>query len=177
MRVPFPEDGLPWADGGFPTPSGKVEFVSARLEADGHPALPTYIPSGEGPRERQRTARFPLQLMTPKHHTRFLNSGYSHLPKHGPAEGGPFVELDASDAAARQLADGDCARVFNDRASLELPVRISQRLRPGLAAIPWGWWRQHHPDGKVANSLTNDTLTDWGGGVAFSDTLVQIERA
>ena len=176
LRVPFPEDGLPWADGGFPTPSGKVEFVSAQLEADGHPALPTYIPSGEGPRSEQ-TARFPLQLMTPKHHTRFLNSGYSHLPKHGPAEGGPFVELDASDAAARQLADGDCARVFNDRASLELPVRISQRLRPGLAAIPWGWWRQHHPDGKVANSLTNDTLTDWGGGVAFSDTLVQIERA
>ncbi len=173
---PVPRDGLPWADGGFPTPSGKVEFVSAQLEADGHPALPTYIPAGEGPRS-EHAARFPLQLMTPKHHTRFLNSGYSHLPKHGPAEGGPFVELDASDAAARQLADGDCARVFNDRASLELPVRISQRLRPGLAAIPWGWWRQHHPDGKVANSLTNDTLTDWGGGVAFSDTLVQIERA
>ena len=83
----------------------------------------------------------------------------------------------AADAAARQLAEGDSARVFNDRASLELPVRISQRLRPGLAAIPWGWWRHHHPDGKVANSLTNDTLTDWGGGVAFSDTLVQIERA
>ena len=82
-----------------------------------------------------------------------------------------------ADAAARRLADGDCARVFNDRASLELPVRISQRLRPGLAAIPWGWWRHQHPDGKVANSLTNDTLTDWGGGVAFSDTLVQIERA
>ena len=50
MRVPYPDDGLPWAQGGFPTESGKVEFVSRRLEADGHPALPTYIPSGEGPR-------------------------------------------------------------------------------------------------------------------------------
>jgi anaerobic selenocysteine-containing dehydrogenase len=115
--------------------------------------------------------------MTPKHHTRFLNSGYSHLPKHGPAEGGPFVELDAADAAARGLGEGDCARVFNDRATLELPVRISHRLRPGVAAIPWGWWRHQHPDGMVANSLTNDTLTDWGGGVAFSDTLVEVERA
>ncbi len=47
----------------------------------------------------------------------------------------------------------------------------------GVAAVPWGWWRHQHPDGKVANSLTNDTLTDWGGGVAYSDTLVQIERA
>ncbi|HTH04224.1 MAG TPA: molybdopterin dinucleotide binding domain-containing protein, partial [Ilumatobacteraceae bacterium] len=176
VKVPFPEDGRPWADGGFPTESGKVEFVSARLAREGQPALPTFTPSGEGPRGAQ-VARFPLQLMTPKHHTRFLNSGYSHLPKHGAAEGSPFVELDAVDAAARGLAEGDSARVFNDRATLELPVRITTRLRPGLAAIPWGWWRHQHPDGKVANSLTNDTLTDWGGGVAFSDTLVEVERA
>jgi anaerobic selenocysteine-containing dehydrogenase len=113
--------------------------------------------------------------MTPKHHSRFLNASYSALPKHGPAEGGPFVELDPVDAAARGLGDGDRARVWNDRASVELPVRIGQRLRPGLAVIPFGWWSSQHPDGKVANSLTNDTLTEWGGGVAFSDTLVQVE--
>ncbi len=176
IKVPFPESGTPWADGGFPTESGKVEFVSRRLERMGQPALPTFVPPREGP-SGPLAARFPLQLMTPKHHTRFLNSGYSHLPKHGPAEGGPFVELDASDAEARGIGEGDCARVFNDRASVEVPVRITERLRPGLAAIPWGWWRDHHPDGKVANSLTNDTLTEWGGGVAYSDTLVQIERA
>jgi anaerobic selenocysteine-containing dehydrogenase len=176
IRVPFPDDGRPWADGGFPTESGKLEFFSTRLVADGHPALPTYTRALEGP-GGVLAERFPLQLMTPKHHSRFLNSGYSHLPKHGPAEGGPFVELDAVDATSRGLAEGDNARVFNDRASLELPVRITGRLRPGLASIPYGWWRQHHADGKVANSLTNDTLTDWGGGVAYSDTLVQVERA
>lgn len=176
MRVPFPETGTPWANGGFPTESGRVEFASARLERMGQPRLPTFVAPREGP-TGPNADRFPLQLMTPKHHTRFLNSGYSHLPKHGPAEGGPFVELDAADAAARGLADGDTARVFNERASLEVPVKISARLRPGLAAIPWGWWRDHHPDGKVANSLTNDTLTEWGGGVAYSDTLVEVEAA
>ncbi|MEZ5297691.1 MAG: molybdopterin dinucleotide binding domain-containing protein [Ilumatobacteraceae bacterium] len=142
----------------------------------GQPRVPTFVPPTEGP-QGPNADRFPLQLMTPKHHARFLNSGYSHLPKHGPAEGGPFVELDAADAERRGLGDGDVARVFNDRASLELPVKITERLRPGLASIPWGWWRDHHPDGKVANSLTNDTLTEWGGGVAYSDTLVQIEPA
>jgi anaerobic selenocysteine-containing dehydrogenase len=176
LRVPFPDDGRPWADGGFPTPSGRVELVSDRLEQMGQPRVPTFVPPQEGPTSPM-VGRYPLQLMTPKHHARFLNSGYSHLPKHGPPEGGPFVELDAADAAARGLADGDDARVFNERASLELPVKVSTRLRPGLAAIPWGWWRHQHPDGKVANSLTNDTLTDWGGGVAYSDTLVQVERA
>jgi anaerobic selenocysteine-containing dehydrogenase len=176
MKVPFPESGTPWAEGRFPTESGKVEFVSNRLEAMGQPRLPAFVPPVEGPRG-PNADRFPLQLLTPKHHTRFLNSGYSDLPKHGPAEGGPFVELDAADAAARGLSAGDTARVFNDRASLELPVKITDRVRPGLASIPWGWWRNHHPDGKVANSLTNDTLTEWGGGVAYSDTLVQVERS
>ena len=52
--------------------------------------------------------------------------------------------------------------------------RSAARLRPGVVAIPFGWWGAAHPDGKVANSLTNDTLTDWGGGVAYSDTLVQV---
>jgi anaerobic selenocysteine-containing dehydrogenase len=119
--------------------------------------------------------RYPLQLLTPKHHTRFLNSSYSQLRGHGPAEGGPFVELDVVDADARGLVDGELARVWNDRASVAVPVRITGRLRPGVVAIPFGWWSRHHPDGKVANSLTNDTLTEWGGGVAYSDTLVQVE--
>ena len=97
LKVPFPADNRPWADGGFPTESGKVEFASSALEQMGQPRLPTFVPPREGP-QGPDADRFPLQLMTPKHHTRFLNSGYSDLPKHGPAEGGPFVELDAADA-------------------------------------------------------------------------------
>ena len=178
MRVPYPDDGRPWGSGVFPTASGKVELLSERLAAMGQPALPTFVPPREGPHgDTDLVARYPLQLMTPKHHTRFLNSGYSHLPKHGPAEGAPFVELDAADATARGLADGDAARVWNDRASVQLPVRVTERLRPGVAAIPFGWWMAQHPDGRSANSLTNDTLTEWGGGVAFSDTLVEVARA
>jgi anaerobic selenocysteine-containing dehydrogenase len=178
LKAPYPDDGRPFGDGEFDTPSGRVHLASDALEAIGQPRVPTYVPPREGPGgDPALLAEYPLQLLTPKHHARFLNSGYSHLPKHGPAEGGPFVELDAVDAAARHLAAGETARVWNGRASIELPVRISERLRPGVTAIPWGWWRADHPDGKVANALTNDTLTEWGGGVAFSDTLVQIERA
>jgi anaerobic selenocysteine-containing dehydrogenase len=178
IKVPYPEDGRAWGSGVFPTPSGRIELVSERLVAMGQPALPTYVPAREGPGgDPALLARYPLQLLTPKHHARFLNSGYSHLPKHGPAEGGPFVELDSEDAAARGLADGDTARVWNDRASLTLPVKITERVRPGVVAIPWGWWSMHHPDGKTANALTNDTLTEWGGGVAYADTLVEIARA
>ncbi len=175
LRVPYPEDGRPFADGVFPTPSGKVEIRSERLVAMGQPALPSFLPPAEGPHgDPALLAKYPLQLMTPKHHSRFLNSSYSALPKHGPAEGTPFVEMDAADATARGLADGDHVVVFNDRASVTVPVRIGDRVRPGVVMIPFGWWASQHLDERSANALTNDTLTEWGGGVAYSDTLVEV---
>jgi len=175
VRAPYPEDGRPYPDGGFPTPSGKAELLSERLAAQGHPALPTHLAARESlGGDPELAARFPFALLTPKQHTRFLNSSYSQLPKHGPLEDGPYVEMVAADADRLGVIDGQCVVVHNDRAELELPVRISTRLRPGVVAIPWGWWGRHHPDGRTANALTNDTITDWGGGVSYSDTLVAI---
>ena len=178
VRAPYPDDGRPFGVGEFDTPSGRIHLASDVLEQMGLSRVPSFIAPREGPSgDRHLVERYPLQLLTPKHHTRFLNSGYADLPKHGPAEGGPFVELVAADAEARGLHDGEMARVWNDRASVEVPVRITERLRPGVVAIPFGWWSRHHPNGRIANSLTNDTLTEWGGGVAYSDTLVQIASA
>jgi anaerobic selenocysteine-containing dehydrogenase len=178
LRLTLPDDLRPHAEGGFPTASGKAELFSAALAEQGQPALPTYLPARESvDGEPELAARFPLALLTPKHHTRFLNSSYSHLPRHGPLEGQPFLELDEADALGRGIADGDSVDVWNDRARLTLPARITKRLRPGVVAVPFGWWSDQHGEPATANSLTNDTLTDWGGGVAFSDTLVQVARS
>jgi anaerobic selenocysteine-containing dehydrogenase len=68
-------------------------------------------------------------------------------------------------------------RVWNERGSLTLTARVSARLRPGVVAVPFGWWSAQHGDQGTANSLTNDTLTDWGGGVAYGSTRVEVERA
>ena len=174
----YPADGRPFGDGVFPTRSGKVELRSEALAAAGRPALPTYLPPRESAAgDPELAARLPFALLTPKQHTRFLNSSYSHLPKHGPLEGSPYVEMTADDAHRSGLVDGQAALVSNDRSSLELPVRISDRLRPGVVAVPWGWWGHQHLDGRTANALTNDALTDWGGGVAYSSTLVDVRPA
>ncbi len=178
VRVDAPEKLLPYAEGGFKTASGKAELFSADLERQGLDPLPTYRTPGESPGGASELAdRYPLALLTPKHHTRFLNSSYSHLPKHGPREGGPFVEMDPVDAARRGLSDGDEAHVWNDRARLTLTARISDRLRPGVVAVPFGWQGADHGQPATANSLTSDTPTDWGGGVAYSDTLVEVAKA
>ncbi len=179
VRVPYPEDGRPFGDGVFPTASGRVEFVSEELRALGQPALPTY----EAPTEYapEQLKRFPFRLLTPKQHARFLNSSYSHLPKHqraehGSDEGGPYLEMVAADATALDLFEGAMVKVSNDRGEVTLRVRVTERLRRGVVAIPWGWWGDSH-EGGVANSLTSDRLTDWGGGVAYSDTLVLVSPA
>jgi len=172
----YPADGRPWADGGFPTASGKVELASDALAARGLPRLPTYTPANES-MGSAAAARFPFALLTPKQHVRFLNSSYSHLPKHAAAEGAPYVEMVADDAAGLGVVEGQTVRVHNDRGELQVPVKVTERLRSGVVAIPWGWWGASHADGIAANALTNDTLTDWGGGVAYSDTLVAITPA
>jgi anaerobic selenocysteine-containing dehydrogenase len=40
--------------------------------------------------------------------------------------------------------------------------------------VPFGWHGGAHADGKAANTLTNDTLTNFGGGVAYNDTRVSV---
>ncbi len=175
VPVPYAPNHLPYGDGVFRTASGKLELRCDVLALAGKPTLPTFVPARESRAgDAALAAKYPFALLTPKQHTRFLNTSYSHLPKHGPLEGAPFVELHADDAAALRMTEGQCVRVHNDRASLELPVRITERVRRGVVAVPWGWWSSQHVDGLVANSLTNDALTDWGGGVAYNSTLVAV---
>lgn len=177
QRLAVADPLLPYAEGNFPTPSGRVEFVSAAAAAAGLDPLPDYRPAREGPGgDAELLGRYPLQLLTPKTHPGFLNGTYSMSPRHAPP-GGPFVELDPTDAAARGIEEGRPVVVHNDRASLQLVARFSGRVRPGVVAIPFGWWQEQHPDGRTANALTNDELADIGGGVAFSDTLVEVRPA
>jgi len=175
IRIAVDEDLRPFAQGGFDTPTGRAEFHAPRMAAIGLDPLPTFRAPTESPAgDASLFDKYPLALLTPKHHTRFLNTSYTHLSKHGPPEGGPFVELDPADAAARGIVGGETVEVWNDRARLTLQARVSDRLRPGVVAVPFGWQSSDNGQAATANSLTSDTLTEWGGGVAYSDTLVEV---
>jgi anaerobic selenocysteine-containing dehydrogenase len=170
----FPVDHMPYENGGFETPSGKAELVSESFVDDGVTRLPEWIPPPEG-RESDAADTFPLTLLTPKKQTRFLNTSYSGLAGHAEKETGPFIELDPIDAASRGLENRDLAKVWNERGSLTLEISISDRLRPGVASIPWGFWVGAYGPGEGSvNDLTNAAATDFGGGASFGDTLVEI---
>jgi anaerobic selenocysteine-containing dehydrogenase len=170
QRLDVPERFAPFAEGGFPTPSGKCELYSAALEAQGVDPLPFYSPPAEGP------AAGELQFISPPARN-FLNSSFAHLKRFRDLEGEPRLEMHAADAAARGIRDGDYVRVFNARGSLRLRARVNDKPRPGVVVAPSVWWKKHAPDRGNANNLTAQRTTDLGGGATFYDCRVQVERA
>ncbi len=162
-RLNLGAERLPFAKGGFPTPSGRCELYSQSLLEQGLDPLPVYEPPPPDPH--------PLVLVSAKGHLHFLNSSYSNLPRHAGAEGRMSVDMNPADAAGRGIADGDRVRVYNGRGELLVPARVGDRVRSGVVSIPHGRW------GKGANSLTSDGLSDMGGGGDFYGTRVEVSRA
>jgi anaerobic selenocysteine-containing dehydrogenase len=174
-RLKLPPGWLPFAEGGFPTQSGRCEFYSEQLASLGMDPLPTFQPSPESAAGNpELAARYPLSLITGKGALHFLNSSYSGYRHHRQAEVEPRLDISALDAAARGIGDGEVVRVHNDRGSVLIRARVGDRVRPGVCSMPSGWWASHSPGGSSANALTRDGLADVGGGGDFHDTLVEV---
>jgi anaerobic selenocysteine-containing dehydrogenase len=167
----------PFANGGFRTPSGKCEFFSERLEKEGLDPLPDYLPpyeSADGAPEL--AARFPLAMISPPARN-FLNSSFVNVESLRSTEGEPHVDIHPADAHARQIADGEIVRIFNDRGSMQARARVTERAREGLVVGLSIWWKKLAPDGRNANQVTSQALTDLGGSATFYDCLVEVEPA
>lgn len=170
---------IAFADGRFPTPSGKVEFYSEAAARDGYDPLPTYEPAGESldaPEAAALRERYPLMLVTPPAHE-FLNTTFANLPGALDREKRPTVDIHPTDAAKRGIADGDLVRVFNDRGESRVYAQLRETVLPGVAVGTGVWWPRHSPDGANLNQTTPDRLSDMGNGATFFSNLVQIERA
>lgn len=176
MRLSVPETFAPFAEGNFPTPSGKCEFYSASLEQQGLDPLPTYTPPRESVQSAPQLAKkYPLAVISPPAHN-FLNSSFANLPSFIHAEKEPFLDIHPDDAASRGITTGDRVRVFNDRGSFMVKARVTDKARPGVVIALSVWWKKLSPDGRNANEVTPQALTDLGAGATFYDALVEVER-
>jgi anaerobic selenocysteine-containing dehydrogenase len=176
QRLNVPSPFAPFANGNFPTPSGKCEFYSETLKRQGADPLPTYTPPRESAASNPSlAARFPLAMISPPARNA-LNSTFANLPVFVQHEKTPWLDIHPEDAADRQIKDGDKVRVFNDRGSLVLTARVSTKPRPGVVVALSIWWRKLSPDGNNANAITGQGLTDLGRAATFYDCLVEVER-
>jgi anaerobic selenocysteine-containing dehydrogenase len=190
LNVPAAADYAPHRDGGFPTPSGKVELVSSMAALGGFvaplfrqgiagnqdgskvDALPTY----HRPQEVGADDRYPLALVSPKAHA-FLNSQYGNMDKQLKQQGPQTCRLNPADAQARGIADRSRVRVFNDRATVWAMARISTDVAAGVVLMPVGHWPSTAEDGLAVNALTSSRQADLGRAPTFSDTAVEVEPA
>ncbi len=160
----------PFANGGFPTPSGRCEFFSARLQAQGLDPLPTYLPNHE---VQGSSAAYPLAMISPPARN-FLNSTFVNVKSLRDIEGEPILEMHADDAEARAIPSGAVVRVFNQRGEYLCKAVVSKRARPGVVNGLGVWWRKLGLAGTNVNQLTSQKLTDMGRGPTFYDCLVEV---
>ncbi len=121
----------PFAEGGFPTPSGKVEFFSSRLEAKGEDPVPDYLPPYESVASNpELAARFPLSLISPPARN-FLNSTFANVASLKAAEKDQQIHLNPLDAQRRGISDGMPVTVFNDRGRFTARAVVTDASRPG----------------------------------------------
>ncbi len=172
-EVPF----VPFADGRFPTPSGKVELYSETMARDGLDPLPAYVApleSRDGSPELAR--RFPLAFVTPSAE-HFLNSTFAHLRGAVEREGSePRLEIHPADAAPRGIASGDLVRVRNDRGACLLRAAVGDGVPPGTVLAATMWWRADSPQGTTPNATTCARFADLGRGSTYNTNLVEVER-
>jgi anaerobic selenocysteine-containing dehydrogenase len=176
VRLNVPRPFVPYADGGFPTPSGKCELYSARMEAAGHDPLPTYTPPFEQAETApELAARFPLVLISSPRH-QFMNTTFVNVASLS-RNAEPECMLHPHDAERRGLPDGSRVLVHNDRGAFTALLRVSDAVREGVAWAPSIWWSKLSRDGRSVNDTTSQRLTDLGGGPVFYDNLVEVEAA
>jgi anaerobic selenocysteine-containing dehydrogenase len=177
LRLNLPEDYAPFAQGNFPTRSGKCEFWSETLRARGEDPLPSVIlPRESAANDPERALRFPLACISPPARN-FLNSTFANLPAFIAEERGPRLLMHPDDALARSIETGTMVRIHNDRGAFQAAAEVTDRARPGVVVAPSIWWRKLAPGGENANAVTSQALTDLGRAATFYDCLVEVTRA
>jgi len=156
---------VPFAEGGFGTPSGKCEFHAETLD---------YTPPIESRHgDASLKTRFPLELISPKGDDN-MNSTVASRPENVSTNG--QVTLHPSDAATRGIAAQDKVRVFNERGACSLHAVIAATVAPGVVCVRSTAWPKLAADGENINSLSSQRLTDKGAGPTFYSCLVQVEK-
>ncbi len=80
-----------------------------------------------------------LKLIS-KREARMMNSWLANLPRlKTKTNATNHLYMHPADAAARGLADGARVLVRNAHGAVEVPLRLSDELLPGVVAMPHGW--------------------------------------
>ncbi|PSS69106.1 DMSO/selenate family reductase complex A subunit [Shewanella algae] len=152
-----------------PTISGKIELYSISLArkaatwtlrpGDQITALPKYVVTWDGYQDQETIDKgFNLQLCG--YHTK----GRTHSSYHNVPWLREAVEdalwMNPTDAAEHGIADGDIVWAYNERGTIEVPVKVTPRVIPGVCSLGQGAW--YKPDPAMSTGPSGHTV-DLGG--------------
>ena len=190
LNLPGPDEYAPHAEGNFPTPSGKCEFYSSMAEQAGNFVVPVFregynefqpgnavdpLPTYVAPDDALVGGPYPLKMISPKSHA-FLNSQYGNMDYQRRVQGEQTLILNATDAEARRIDEGQPIRVFNERGEIQAVARVGSGdlVAPGVVVCSVGQWRKLNPGSATVNAITRTAFGDMGNNPTFSDTRVEV---
>jgi anaerobic selenocysteine-containing dehydrogenase len=174
LTIP-PERDVPFADGHFPTPSGKVELRCDELAAEGLDPLPEYIVPAEFSDRGEGDTRLTL-IAGAAHH--FVSSSLANVPSLLAKEGAiPWIEIHPDDAARRGITHGAMVVVANARGECRLRAVVTENVPLGVVGAPKGRWQSLSEGGHNVNWTTSDALADLAGQSTFHSNLVEVRPA
>ncbi|HLO77416.1 MAG TPA: molybdopterin-dependent oxidoreductase [Magnetospirillum sp.] len=135
---------VPFADGHFPTASGKVEIVSARFIEAGLPLAP--VPDAD-----PRPTEGRLRVLSPASPW-LMNSSYGNDDRIRALQGDATVSIHPDEAARRGLCEGQLVTLVNQVGRLPgLKLALTNAVPVGVALVPKGRW----PAGELSRSNVN----------------------
>ncbi|UNH29642.1 molybdopterin-dependent oxidoreductase [Moellerella wisconsensis] len=170
------------------TPSGKIEIYSEQLaervkhwqlpEGQRIPAVPEYCANKEGVENKQQKEKYPLQ-MTGFHDKGHVHSTYYNVAMLREAIPHQFW-LNPIDAQQRGLKNGDLAEIYNGRGRIQIKTKVTDRVLPGVIAVPQGAWRSLDKEGVdvggCINTLTSQMPSPLAKGPSQHTNLVEVKR-
>ncbi len=184
LNLPDAAHYTPHAEGGFPTPSGKVELEASMAAGgnfvlgvfrqgsaefqDGSPVDP--LPSWTPPVVDKLRS---LTLISPKSHA-FLNSGYGNMERQQSHAGQQQVSIHPDDAATRGIVQGQKVAIRSHSGVFHAVAQITSDVAPGVVQSAMGYWGSGQPGGAGVNAVNPARYGDLGRSPAFSDTRVDV---
>jgi thiosulfate reductase / polysulfide reductase chain A len=147
-----------YKEGGFKTPSGKIELYASRLEAMGYDPLPYYEEPPESPLSTPQVAKdFPLVLTTGARIAYFFNSEHRQLRKLRKAHPDPLVEIHPETAAPLGIRNGDWVWIETLRGKIQQRAKVTTDVDPKVVHVEHGWWfpEEEGPEHGVWKSNAN----------------------
>ena len=144
----------------YQTPSGKIEFLSARAMEAGVSPLPVQLPLSAGEGE--------FVLLTSAV-PRYLHSQFRDV--HGPIP--PVAWISREDAERLGVEEGEPVTIFNGLGSVDVRAVVTGRVPRGVL---WSPRLSTGLNGSPQNLLTSPEIQSIGGGPVFNSTRVKAKQ-